>query len=148
MTKIGDRLLGLSLLVLALAYGWGSQQWPAPFGTLETVGPDTFPLLLAFALGITSLYLMFKPDPDNEWPNKRAFFELAIGVVVLFAYAGFIEILGFIATSILALSLLSWRMGAAPKPALLVAAICSIGVYLIFNNLLSLPLPSGIFEVN
>ena len=96
MTKIGDRLLGLSLLVLALAYGWGSQQWPAPFGTHETVGPDTFPLLLAVALGITSLYLMVKPDPDNAWPNSRSALELLFAIGVLFAYAALIEVLGFI----------------------------------------------------
>ncbi|MDO7642628.1 MAG: tripartite tricarboxylate transporter TctB family protein, partial [Reinekea forsetii] len=47
MTSIGDRLLGLSLLILALAYGWGAQQWPEPFGGSETVGPETFPTLLA-----------------------------------------------------------------------------------------------------
>lgn len=147
MTKIGDRLLGLSLLVLALAYGWGSQQWPAPFGTHETVGPDTFPLLLAFALVLTSLYLMVKPDPDNAWPNSRSALELMFAVAVLFAYAIFIETLGFILSSFIAISLLSWRMGAPIKTALIVAIACSVGVFFIFNDLLSLPLPSGIFEV-
>jgi putative tricarboxylic transport membrane protein len=147
MTKIGDRLLGLSLLVLALAYGWGSQQWPAPFGTHETVGPDTFPLLLAVALGITSLYLMVKPDPDNAWPNSRSALELLFAIGVLFAYAALIEVLGFIFTSLVAISLLSWRMGAPIKTTLIIATICSVGVFFIFNDLLSLPLPSGIFEV-
>ena len=39
MTGLGDRLLGLGLMVLAVAYGWVAQQWPEPFGGAETRRP-------------------------------------------------------------------------------------------------------------
>ena len=50
MTSLGDRILGLGLLVLAVAYGWAAQKWPEPFGGAETVGPETFPTMLAVVL--------------------------------------------------------------------------------------------------
>ena len=68
MTGLGDRILGLGLLVLAVAYGWVAQQWPEPFGGAEAVGPETFPTILSVVLVVGSLYLMVKPDPDAQWP--------------------------------------------------------------------------------
>ena len=58
MTGLGDRLLGLGLMVLAVAYGWVAQQWPEPFGGAETVGPETFPTILAVVLVAGSIYLL------------------------------------------------------------------------------------------
>lgn len=56
MTGLGDRLLGLGLMVLAVAYGWVAQQWPEPFGGAETVGPETFqPSLRWFWLPAASI---------------------------------------------------------------------------------------------
>ncbi len=42
-----DRIFGVLMIVLAVAYGWGATQLPEPFGGAEAVGPDTFPKLLA-----------------------------------------------------------------------------------------------------
>jgi len=60
MTGLGDRILGLGLLVLAVAYGWVAQQWPEPFGGAEAVGPETFPTILSVVLVVGSLYLMVR----------------------------------------------------------------------------------------
>ncbi|MDO7644931.1 MAG: tripartite tricarboxylate transporter TctB family protein [Reinekea forsetii] len=148
MTSIGDRLLGLSLLILALAYGWGAQQWPEPFGGSETVGPETFPTLLAIILALASLNMMFKPDPDADWPPRKTLIELAMAILALFIYALLIEPVGFILTTLACVAFLAWRMGAALKPALMIATVGAVVVYLLFNNLLDLPLPLGLLEFN
>lgn len=148
MTGLGDRILGLGLLVLAVAYGWVAQQWPEPFGGAETVGPETFPTILSVVLVAGSLYLMIKPDPDAQWPLGKSALELVISVVVLVVYAMVLEPLGFIIATTLAVGTLSWRMGAAPKRAFLTGVASAIVVFVLFNYGLSLSLPAGLLEVS
>jgi len=148
MTGLGDRILGLGLLVLAVAYGWVAQQWPEPFGGAETVGPETFPTILSVVLVAGSLYLMIKPDPDAQWPIGKSALELVISVVVLVVYAMLLEPLGFIIATTLAVGTLSWRMGAAPKRAFLTGLASAIVVFVLFNYGLSLSLPAGLLEVS
>lgn len=57
-----DRILGLVLLTLAVAYGWGAFNFPVAFAGPESVGPATFPKILAFIVGACSLYMLVKPD--------------------------------------------------------------------------------------
>ena len=148
MTGFGDRILGLGLLVLAVAYGWVAQQWPEPFGGAESVGPETFPTILAVVLAAGSIYLMIKPDPDAEWPLGKSALELVVSVVVLLVYALLLEPLGFIIATTLAVGTLSWRMGAAPSRAFLTGLASAIVVFVLFNYGLSLSLPAGLLEVN
>ncbi|GBO83399.1 tripartite tricarboxylate transporter TctB family protein [Marinobacter salsuginis] len=147
MTSLGDRILGLGLLVLAVAYGWAAQQWPEPFGGAETVGPETFPTMLAVVLVAGSLYLMIKPDPDAQWPIGKSAFELMVSLVVLVVYTLLLEPLGFVIATTLAVGTLSWRMGAAPKPAFLTGLLSAVVVFVLFNYGLSLSLPAGLLEV-
>lgn len=146
MTARGDRLLGLGLLVLAVAYGWVSQQWPEPFGGSEAVGPETFPTILAWVLGISSLYLIVRPDPDEQWPLGRTGLEMVIAVLVLTAYAWLMEPVGFIPATTFTVGVLSWRMGAPPWRAFVTGLVSSVVVFVLFNTLLDLSLPAGILE--
>lgn len=148
MTSFGDRILGLGLLVLAVAYGWAAQQWPEPFGGAETVGPETFPTMLAVVLVAGSLYLMIKPDPDAQWPVGKSAVELLISLVVLVVYTLLLEPLGFVIATTLAVGTLSWRMGAAPRPAFITGLLSAVVVFVLFNYGLSLSLPAGLLEVH
>lgn len=148
MTGLGDRFLGLGLLVLAVAYGWVAQQWPEPFGGAETVGPETFPTILAIVLAAGSIYLMTKPDPDAQWPLGRTALELVVSLVVLVVYALLLEPLGFVISTTLAVGALSWRMGAPLRRALVTGLASAVVVFVLFNYGLSLNLPAGLLEVN
>ncbi len=148
MTGLGDRVLGLGLLVLAVAYGWAAQQWPEPFGGAESVGPETFPTILSVVLVAGSLYLMIRPDPDAQWPIGKSALELVVSVLVLVVYAFLLEPLGFIVSTTLAVGTLSWRMGAAPKRAFVTGLISAVVVFVLFNYGLSLSLPAGLLEVH
>ncbi|NIC05985.1 tripartite tricarboxylate transporter TctB family protein [Billgrantia bachuensis] len=141
-----DRIFGVLLIALAVAYGWGASQFPEPFGGSEAIGPDTFPTLLAVVLGLCSLYLIVRPDPDHAWPWSRTGVELVIAVVVLVFYAMLLEPLGFIISTTLAVGTLCWRMGAEPLRAYLVGAVAGVVVFLLFNFALDLALPLGLLS--
>jgi putative tricarboxylic transport membrane protein len=148
MTGLGDRILGLGLLVLAVAYGWTAQQWPEPFGGAEGVGPETFPTILSVVLVAGSLYLMVKPDPDAQWPLGKTALELVVSLVVLVIYAMLLEPLGFVIATTLAVGTLSWRMGALPARAFLTGLVSAVVVFVLFNYGLDLSLPAGLLEVS
>jgi len=144
MTGLGDRILGLCLLVLAVAYGWVAQQWPEPFGGTEGVGPETFPTMLALVLVVGSLYLMIKPDADTQWPVGKTALELVVSIIVLVVYALLLEPLGFVISTTLAVGALSWRMGAPAKSAFAIGLLSAVVVFGLFNYGLSLSLPTGL----
>ena len=144
MTAFNDRIFGVVMVTLAVAYGWGALQLPEPFGGSEAVGPETFPLLLAVVLGLASLYMIVRPDPDNAWPWNRTGVELLIAVVVLVLYAALMQPLGFIISTLLAVGTLCWRVGARPRSAYLTGGITGVVVFLIFTYALDLALPLGL----
>lgn len=144
---LNDRLFGVLLIALAVAYGWGAFQFPEPFGGgSEAIGPETFPHLLAIVLGLSSLYLIVRPDPDNAWPWSRTGVELVVAVVVLILYSALLQPLGFIISTTLAVGTLCWRMGARPTKAYFTGAISGVVVYLLFSFALDLALPLGLLS--
>lgn len=141
-----DRIFGILMIVLAVAYGWGTTQFNEPFGGAEAVGPETFPRLLAAVLALSSLYMVVRPDPDNAWPWSRTGIELIIAVVVLIFYAMLLQPLGFIISTTLAVGTLCWRMGALPLKAYVTGAVAGVVVFLVFNFALDLALPLGLLS--
>ncbi|ALM51966.1 tripartite tricarboxylate transporter TctB family protein [Halomonas huangheensis] len=143
-----DRFAGVLLIVLAVAYGWGASQFPEPFGGgSEAIGPETFPYILSVTLGLSSLYMIVRPDPDNAWPWSRTGIELIIAIVVLILYAGLLEPLGFILSTTLAVGTLCWRMGAPVTRSFLTGAIAAVVVFTLFTYALDLALPLGLLEL-
>ncbi|WP_110668517.1 tripartite tricarboxylate transporter TctB family protein [Salinicola halophilus] len=148
MSKLNDRVFGLVMLVVAVAYYYGATQFPVPFGGTEAVGPETFPKLLAVILAICSLYMIVKPDADNPWPVSRTFLELGIAVATLIVYALLLEPIGFILATTFAVGTLCWRMGAKPLRSYLTGLISGVVVYVLFTYGLELPLPLGPLEMS
>ncbi|ANG64453.1 tricarboxylic transporter [Marinobacterium aestuarii] len=145
--RFNDRALGLVGVALAVAYGWGATRFPEPFGGAEIVGPETFPIILSVILTVTSLYLVFRPDPDHRWPARRTAADMGIAIVTLILYTALIEPLGFIIATTLAIGTLSWRMGARAKLSYLIALVSGSVIFLLFNQVLELSLPLGVLEI-
>ena len=78
--NLSDRVAGVILLLVAIWYGMEAT-------TLETsilsdnLGPSAFPLLLGILLGIFSLYMIIKPDPNPQWPDLSAWIRM--GLIIL-----------------------------------------------------------------
>lgn len=146
--RVNDRVFGMFMLILAVAYGWEATQFPVPFGGGESVGPETFPIILSFVLGISAIYMMVRPDDDQAWPAKTMLLELGMIVVAIFVFAWAIEPIGFIPAAFFVVSFLCWRMGAKVKSSLIMGLVSSVLIFLLFNYVLELALPLGLLEFN
>ncbi|MFQ3185650.1 tripartite tricarboxylate transporter TctB family protein [Marinomonas primoryensis] len=144
--RINDRVFGMLMLILAVVYGWEATKFPIPFGGHESVGPETFPIILAIILGISSIYLIVRPDPDEKWSPTAMLIELGVVVLSMLAFAWAIEPIGFMPAAALVVSFLSWRMGASISKSLITGVTSSVIIFLLFNNVLELALPLGLLE--
>ncbi|MFC3285941.1 tripartite tricarboxylate transporter TctB family protein [Litchfieldella rifensis] len=144
---VNDRIVGVLMLTLAVAYGWGATQFSEPFGGDGAVGPSTFPKVISVIVALCSLYLIVKPDPDNPYPSWRTGLELVFAMLVMIAYTLLLEPLGFILATLVAVGTLCWRMGARPPRAFGISAVAGVAVYALFTYALDLALPLGVLSI-
>jgi putative tricarboxylic transport membrane protein len=139
---VSDRLTGLALLALAVAYGVAASGYQAMIG--DPLGPAVFPIVLAIPLGLLSLYLIVRPDPEPDWPRGRALLKQLLALVTFVAYAYVLEPLGFLVSTFLAVLVLGWLLGASLWQAGAAAVGIAVVLFLLFDTLLGLPLPAGV----
>ena len=138
---MSDRIVGALLLAVAVWYGLTADQYQAGFS--DPLGPAVFPQLLSVPLGLLSLYLIVRPDPEPAWVGGRALARQAAAVVTLLAYALALEWVGFIAATLVAVAILARLMGANWRQGAGVGAGLAVGLFLAFDKVLGLPLPIG-----
>lgn len=141
---MSDRLTGLVLLALAVAYGVTAGGYQAMIG--DPLGPAVFPTALAIALGLLSLYLIVRPDLEPAWPLGRALLKQVLTLVAFVAYAYLLEPLGFLVSTFLAVVVLGWLLGARLWQAGAAGVAIAIVLFVLFDTLLSLPLPAGVLD--
>ncbi len=134
-----DRIFGLVMAVVALAYIAGATQVQTSFLS-DPVGPKTFPIIIGTVAALSSLYMVFKPDPEPDWPKLRTFGALFIAVAVLVAYALALKPLGFIIPTALAAGMLSYQISPRKLPAALAGIGLSVGLFVLFKFVLDLGL--------
>lgn len=142
---MSDRVFGALALILAIAYGLHARTFKSGLQVaMDPLGASTFPYLLAVVLGITGIYLILRPDPPPHWPDRRHLLEMAAVVVVLCLYALTLEEIGFILATFAVVAILGWRLGARPVHALVNGVAVALVLYGLFDQVLGLPLPSGL----
>jgi putative tricarboxylic transport membrane protein len=139
---MSDRLAGLVLLALAVAYGVTASGYEAMIG--DPLGPAVFPMVLAVPLALFSLYLIVRPDPEPDWARGQALLKQALTVGVFVAYAYLLEVLGYVVTTFLAVVALGMLLDAKPLQAAAAGVGIAVVLFVLFNNLLNLPLPAGV----
>lgn len=141
-----DRVFGLVAAILALAYIAGATQIQTSFLS-DPVGPKTFPILIGSVGAIAAMFLVFKPDPEPEWPGLRTLGALAVAVIVLVAYAYALRPLGFLVPTALAAAVLSFQISANLRTASLAGVGLSVGLFILFKYALDLglvPFPAAL----
>lgn len=109
----------------------------------DPVGPRAYPLLLITVMVVCCMALIFRPDPDVQWPAPRLLGKGALLVGVLLIYASIFEIVGApLATALMVLAL-SRLFGARWLFACITALFVAILSYLLFDRLLDVNLPLG-----
>ncbi|MBP5957046.1 hypothetical protein PS718_02469 [Pseudomonas fluorescens] len=141
-----------SVLLLACV-GLALMAWPyqAAF-SYEPVGPRAFPLLMLGLMGAALLYMVFRPAPikhtEDEPPlDRQTLTKISICVVLLLVFAGLFEPLGFILSSMLIGIPMARLYGGRWMPSVVVTTLMAIGLYLLFDRVMDVPLPLGLLDV-
>lgn len=142
--------LGAWLLLALVMIGVGLD-YQAPF-SYEPVGPRSFPLLMLGLLCAGLLYLLINPTPihrDEHEPelDQHGLRKVVLCIALLLAFALLFEPLGFIPASTLVGACLARLYEGQWRPSLVAGLGLALGLYLLFDKLLDVPLPLGILSV-
>ncbi len=132
-----DRIFGLIALITAVAYLAAATQIQTNFFSGEFL-PKLFPYLIGCFGALSALFMIYKPDPDPEWPAKTSLGSMAVAVVVLAFYAVLLPVLGFIIPTFLTAALLSYQLCKEKKSAFFAGLGLSLGLFLVFKFALQL----------
>ncbi|MEB0047349.1 MULTISPECIES: tripartite tricarboxylate transporter TctB family protein [unclassified Pseudomonas] len=146
-----QRIFACALLLACI--GLALMAWPyqAAF-SYEPVGPRAFPLLMLALMGLGLLYMLFRPTPivhsdDDPKLDRETLNKIGVCIVLLLIFAGMFEPLGFILSSILIGIPMARLYGGRWGPSIVVTTLMSIGLYLLFDKLMDVPLPLGLLDV-
>ncbi|MGI9391807.1 MAG: tripartite tricarboxylate transporter TctB family protein [Boseongicola sp.] len=132
-----DRIFGLITLITAVAYLAAATQIQTNMFSGEFL-PKLFPMLIGGVAALCSLTILFKPDPDPDWPASRTWIAMAIAVLVLAIYAVMLTPLGFILPTAFAAGILSYQISSRAGPAVFSGIGLSLGLFILFKYALGL----------
>lgn len=133
-----DRIFGLVALITAVAYLAAATQIQTNMFSGEFL-PKLFPYLIGGVAAICALLMIFRPDPDPEWPGLATWLNMGAAVLVLAVYAVLLSPLGFIGPTAVAAGILSYQI--SPR---LIPAVCSgVGLSLLLFALFKYALNLG-----
>ena len=148
---LAQRVFASALLLVCA--GLAAMAWPyqAAF-SYEPVGPRAFPLLMLALMGLGLTYMIFRPSPvvhseDDPKLDRETLTKIGLCIVLLLIFAGTFEPLGFILSSILVGIPLARLYGGRWLPSIVIISLMSVGLYLLFDKTMDVPLPLGLLDV-
>lgn len=142
---MSDRILGAVCVVVAAGMAWAAIDYAAPI-SYEPVGPRAFPLLLSVLMAGGGAWLVIRPGPHDSGLSLAHLKTLGVVAVTVFAYALLFETLGFtLATALMALPV-GLAFGGSWKQALGAGVGLGLVLYLMFDKLLDVVLPTGLLS--
>lgn len=135
-----DRIFAILWGLVVIWYGYTALQLQVEF-SYEPVGPKAFPLLLTVLMIICVAYILLKPDPDPPWPERSLAVKLAVMVLALAVYGALYIQLGFILSTALAVLAIGRLYEGSWVQSAVAAVGLSLGLYVVFEYLLDVPLP-------
>ncbi|MCF6445836.1 tripartite tricarboxylate transporter TctB family protein [Nereida sp. MMG025] len=132
------RLGGVAIFVIAALYTYYGKDYSAPFG--DVLGPAVFPMIVGIPLMVLSGSLIVFPSGEVTWPARNHLLRQLAALAVLVGYALFLVPLGFPIATFALIALLGMVLGGAPVKALILGASMSLGLWVLFDQILGLPL--------
>ena len=121
---------------------WGFQ---APFA-YDPVGPRAYPLLWLSLMAVGSIWLLLKPGLLEQRLNPTAALRALLCIAALLAYALLFEVLGFVLSTALAAFAIGLLFTGRLLPCAISGVLMGVLLYGLFDYLLDVPLPLGLFE--
>lgn len=152
MTPSEDKDRCSGVLMLAIAAVMIAWSLTLPIGTVNSPGPGLFPLILAVLLAVLSIGLMIEQFLGGFSTRlitdtiREEGVQVAVFCALYFAYALTFEWAGFILSTGVFLALvyvLVLRKSIAS--AIACAVLVTVPIYWLFDRLLSVSLPAGLF---
>lgn len=132
---------GLFLLIYACNF-------EAPI-SYDPVGPKAFPILLMGLITFSAIYLTVRPaimfEPVELGWTKPLLIKLVLCTIALTFYAAAFEFLGFILATLLMTVALGKLFNGKTIPIVITGLVLSISTYYMFDRVLDVPLPLGLF---
>jgi hypothetical protein len=144
--RLGEMLVGLTLLAIALLFVW--QAALLPFGRVGLPGPGFFPFALGIALGLLALVILYRAFrlADNGEPVFLGHRDVLIAVAALCAVAfAFEDVDSYVVLGAFAAVMLLFVARAAPWRVALGVILGMAAVWAVFNRALGVRLPVGEF---
>lgn len=137
----------ITLLVLGgfgiFAFG---ASWEVGLGTLQDPGPGLWPLLTSVGILTPAVALVFVDRREDYEAWSRKSLRLVLALLVLFLYIPAFLSAGFLISSLALLIVwLRWFGHESWRWTLLVSAASSIGLFILLDVLLGVPLPTLLF---
>lgn len=142
---MSDRILGAVCVAVGAGMAWAARGYVAPI-SYEPVGPRAFPLLLGALMAASGAWLVLRPSAQTLGLARDHLKPIALAVLAVFAYAALFELLGFsLATAIMALPV-GMAFGGSWKQSLAGGAGLGLVLFVMFDKLLDVVLPSGLLS--
>lgn len=153
--RVNDIVSGGLLIAAAAAVIAFTATFPVFPG--QRYGPDLFPLLISVGLIFCGALLVLrgmKARAAGEalvarpaWATPASLATMALTLAVILAYVLFVEWIGFIPLTILAIGLLFLWLGVTPPVAVAMAVGAAFTVNWFFGSLMRVPLPRGLMNL-
>ena len=134
--------LWLLFCAVLAVLAWGFQ---APFA-YDPVGPRAYPLLLLALMAAGSMWLLVKPCLLDQKLDSSSALRSVLCMLTLLAYALLFEALGFIISTALCTFTLGLLFTGRVLPCAISGVLMGVLLYGLFDYLLDVPLPLGLFE--
>lgn len=149
-TSLFQRLFAGAWLLACVAFALIAWHLQAPF-SYEPVGPRAYPLLCLCLMAIGLAWMIARPTPIKREEDEPALegallAKVVLCVVLLAVYAGLFEPLGFIPASALVGTFIALVYGGRPLASVITATLLAVGLYVLFDRTLDVPLPLGILD--
>jgi putative tricarboxylic transport membrane protein len=149
--RFNDAVIGVAAMIFGLVVVVHVQSYPEMDGGMP--GPSLFPTVLGILIliagavqiprGIRSRAPFAKCLPDFT-PKGVANIAMTIAGVLFYVYAS--DFLGFLLTSFCVMFVLMLLLKGKFALSALVAAGAALCIYIVFNKMLLVPLPAGLFS--
>ena len=139
MSGKSDRIFGLAVILLALAYIASAMQIQVSFLS-DPIGSKTFPIAVASVAIICCVIMILRPDEEPEWPELRTVISIIISIGLLVGYAYGLKPLGVLIPTAIVAGALSYQITPKPVFAVLAGLGLSLGLFILFKYVLDLGL--------